>query len=31
MNLAVWLPIFFLLGVAAMAGCYAFIAACEKI
>lgn len=31
MNLVVWLPGFFLLGLVAMAACYAFIGTCEKI
>ena len=31
MNLVVWLPGFFLLGIVAMVACYAFIGACEKI
>ena len=31
MNLVVWLPAMFLLGVAGMGLCYAFLIACEKI
>jgi hypothetical protein len=31
MNLAVWLPAMFLLGVTAMGLCMAFLFACEKI
>jgi hypothetical protein len=31
MNLEIWLPAFFALGVVSMGLCYAFIAACEKI
>lgn len=31
MNLVVWLPAMFLLGLAGMGACYAFIAACDKI
>ncbi len=31
MNLVIWLPGFFLLGLAAMGACYAFIGTCEKI
>ena len=31
MNLVVWLPAMFLLGLVSMAACYAFIAACEKV
>jgi hypothetical protein len=31
MNLAIWLPAMFFLGIAAMALCYLFITACEKI
>ena len=31
MNLAVWLPLMFLLGIVAMGLCYAFIDACENI
>ena len=31
MNLLVWLPAMFLLGLAGMILCYAFIGACEKI
>jgi len=31
MNLVVWLPAMFLLGVVTMIGCYAFIGACDKI
>jgi hypothetical protein len=31
MNLIVWLPAMFALGLVAMAFCYAFINACEKI
>jgi hypothetical protein len=31
MNLVVWLPAFFALGVVAMVLCYAFISACERI
>ncbi len=31
MNLVVWLPAMFLLGLVTMALCYAFIGACEKI
>jgi len=31
MDLALWLPGFFFLGLVAMAACYAFIRACEKI
>ena len=31
MNLVIWLPAMFLLGLVSMIGCYAFIGACEKI
>jgi len=31
MNLAIWLPGMFILGLAAMGLCYAFLLACEKI
>jgi hypothetical protein len=31
MNLAVWLPAMFLLGVTGMGLCMAFLTACEKI
>lgn len=31
MELAVWLPAMFLLGLVSMIGCYAFIKACETI
>jgi len=31
MDLAIWLPAMFLLGLVSMAACYAFIGACEKI
>lgn len=31
MNLMVWLPGMFLLGLVTMISCYAFITACEKI
>jgi len=31
MNLLVWLPAMFLLGLAGMALCLAFVTACEKI
>jgi hypothetical protein len=31
MNLVVWLPAMFLLGIVTMALSYAFITACEKI
>lgn len=31
MNLVVWLPAMFLLGLVSMGLCYAFIGACEKI
>ena len=31
MNLAVWLPAMFLLGLGTMIACYVFIDACEKI
>lgn len=31
MNLAIWLPAMFFLGIAAMTLCYLFIVACEKI
>ena len=31
MNLLVWLPAMFVLGLAAMGACYAFIDACDKI
>ena len=31
MNLVVWLPALFILGLAGMALCLAFLAACEKI
>jgi hypothetical protein len=31
MNLLVWLPAMFLLGVGTIVGCYVFIDACEKI
>ncbi len=31
MNLVIWLPAFFGLGVVSMILCYAFISACEKI
>jgi len=31
MNLVVWLPAMFVLGIVGMGLCYAFISACEKI
>ena len=31
MNLVIWLPAMFLLGLVSMGLCYAFIGACEKI
>ncbi len=31
MNLAIWLPGMFILGLAGMGLCYAFLIACEKI
>jgi hypothetical protein len=31
MNLAVWLPAMFVLGLAALGACYAFVFACEDI
>jgi hypothetical protein len=31
MNLVIWLPAMFLLGLVSMGLCYAFIDACEKI
>jgi len=31
MDLAIWLPAFFGLGVVSMGLCYAFITACERI
>jgi hypothetical protein len=31
MDLTIWLPAMFLLGLITMAACYAFISACEKI
>jgi hypothetical protein len=31
MNLAIWLPAMFLLGIAAMGLCFLFMEACEKI
>jgi hypothetical protein len=31
MNLEVWLPAMFLLGLAAMGLCYAFLLGCERI
>ena len=31
MNLALWLPAMFVLGLVSMGLCYAFIDACEKI
>jgi len=31
MNLEIWLPAMFLLGLVSMAGCYLFLIACEKI
>jgi hypothetical protein len=31
MNLAIWLPLLFLLGIALMGLCYQFMKACEKI
>lgn len=31
MNLAIWLPGMFLLGVAAIGLCYLFVKACDKI
>jgi hypothetical protein len=31
MNLVVWLPAMFLLGLLSMGGCLAFLRACEKI
>jgi hypothetical protein len=31
MNLVVWLPAMFLLGLVTMIACYAFIEACDKI
>jgi hypothetical protein len=31
MNLATWLPAMFVLGIASMGLCYAFLKACERI
>lgn len=31
MNLEIWLPGMFVLGLVSMLACYAFIGACEKI
>jgi hypothetical protein len=31
MNLEIWLPAMFLLGLVVMGLCYAFLAGCEKI
>jgi hypothetical protein len=31
MNLGIWLPAMFLLGLTVMGLCYAFLIACEKI
>ena len=31
MNLAIWLPAMFFLGLVSMALCYLFLEACEKI
>jgi hypothetical protein len=31
MDLVVWLPAMFLLGLASMIACYTFIGACEKV
>jgi len=31
MNLLIWLPAMFLLGISGMTLCYLFITACEKI
>ena len=31
MNLEIWLPAMFVLGLAGLAACYAFLLACEKI
>jgi hypothetical protein len=31
MNLEIWLPAMFLLGIAAMGLCYAFLIACDNI
>jgi hypothetical protein len=31
MNLVVWLPAMFVLGIASMALCLAFVSACERI
>jgi hypothetical protein len=31
MNLAIWLPATFLLGLLSLGLCFAFLAACEKI
>ena len=31
MNLVVWLPAMFVLGMVAMGACLAFVAACERI
>ena len=31
MNLVVWLPVMFVLGLASMGLCLAFLAACERI
>ncbi len=31
MNLAIWLPALFLLGLASMGVCYLFMDACDKI
>jgi hypothetical protein len=31
MNLAVWLPAMFLLGLVSLGACYAFVFACENI
>jgi hypothetical protein len=31
MNVEIWLPVMFLLGIAALGLCYLFMKACEKI
>lgn len=31
MDLVVWLPAMFMLGLASMIACYAFIGACEQV
>jgi len=31
MDLTIWLPLMFFLGLGTMVACYAFIAACDKV